>query len=87
MDLSVQPPRGGDQELGGWSWLPRMVDKARATYQGNPAAYKHPCSRDHMLLAELGLTVEDFRGVIESTTTDEQVLEAVLAMRQEKGLA
>ncbi|GAB4259859.1 MAG: hypothetical protein Kow00122_17190 [Thermoleophilia bacterium] len=86
MDLSAQSPRSGDEQLGGWPWLPRMIDKARATYQGNPGTYKHPCARDQALLADLGLSAHEFRVIIESTTTDEQVLEAVLALRRERGL-
>lgn len=74
MDLTVNPPRPGNLELGGWPWLPRMIDKARAKYHGNPGAFSHPCPRDLRLLTELGITVEEFKGIIDSTDTDEEVL-------------
>jgi len=79
MDLTVTPPRHGDEKLGGWAWLPRMIDKARATYHGNPGSFSHPCSRDRRLLAELDLTEEDFKEIIDSTTTDEEVLARIVA--------
>ena len=86
MDLTTQPPRAGSLQLGGWSWLPRMIDKARATYYGNPGSYVHPCGRDRMLLSELGISTEDFKTVIDAGPTDEDVLEALVALRQAKGL-
>jgi hypothetical protein len=30
-DLTVEAPRGLNAELEGYAWLPRMLDKARAT--------------------------------------------------------
>lgn len=81
MDLTVHPPRPGDQRLGTWPWLPRMIDKARATYHGNPGSFAHPCPRDLRLLGELGLTKEDFKEIIDTTSTDEEVLARVEAHR------
>ena len=81
MDLTVNPPRSGDQELGGWQWLPRMIDKARATYHGDPGSFSHPCARDLRLLSELGLTTEQFKEIIDATATDEEVLAHIEALR------
>ncbi|GAB4244494.1 MAG: hypothetical protein Kow00129_04100 [Thermoleophilia bacterium] len=77
MDLTKQQPRPGSEKLGEWAWLPRMIDKARAKYQGNIGEYAHPCGRDRMLLAELGISAEEFREVIENTETDAEVLRAL----------
>lgn len=85
MDLTQQQPRPGSEKLGDWPWLPRMIDKARAKYQGNIGSYSHPCGRDRMLLGELGITAEEFREIIESTESDEQVLAQVEDLRAEKG--
>jgi Domain of unknown function (DUF5069) len=73
-------------ELGGWAWLPRMIDKARATYHGNPGSFAHPCSRDRGLLAHLGISTEEFREIIDGTSSDEAVLAEVHALRDRKGL-
>lgn len=81
MDLTRKPPRSGAEKLGEWPWLPRMIDKARATYYGNPGSYKHPCPRDVRLLRELGISVERFKEIIDSAETDAEVLERVEALR------
>ena len=86
MDLSVESPRPGHLALGGWPWLPRMIDKARAKYYGNIGTYAHPCGRDLSLLRDLGLTVEEFKEVIDTTSTDEEVLLEVERRRASKGL-
>jgi hypothetical protein len=86
-DLTIHPPRPGSAELGGWAWLPRMIDKARATYHGNPGSFAHPCSRDRALLAQLGMSTEEFRDIIDRTASDEAVLAEVRAIRDAKGLA
>ena len=82
MDLTAHPPRPGTEELGGWSWLPRMIDKARATYHGNPGSFSHPCPRDLRLLRELGLTTEEFKEIIDAAPTDEEVLVLIEEHRQ-----
>lgn len=82
MDLAAHPPRPGSEELGGWPWLPRMIDKARATYHGNPGSFAHPCPRDLRLLSELGLSIEDFKEIIDATATDEEVLALVEERRR-----
>lgn len=81
MDLTQHPPRPGDVALGGWSWLPRMIDKARAKYHGNPGSFSHPCARDHRLLLELGISTEEFKEIIDTTTTDDEVLMRVEELR------
>lgn len=35
-------PRPGDLELGGYRWLPRMIDKARADADGSIGDYCYP---------------------------------------------
>jgi quercetin dioxygenase-like cupin family protein len=55
-DLSGDPPRGLDAELEGYAWLPRMLDKARATLAGTPGRYVFGCPVDHTCLARLGIS-------------------------------
>ena len=63
-----------------------MIDKARATYHGNPGSFAHPCSRDRVLLAQLGISTEEFREIIDRTSSDEAVLAELHALRDRKGL-
>ena len=86
-NLTVHPPRAGSVALGGWGWLPRMIDKARATYHGNPGSFAHPCSRDRVLLSQLGMSTEEFREIIEQTSSDEAVLAEIEAFRDRKATA
>jgi hypothetical protein len=84
VDLTVEAPRPGHLALGEWPWLPRMIDKARAKYHGNIGTYAHPCSRDLVLLRDLGLTPEEFKEIIDVTSTDEEVLREVQNRRAGK---
>jgi len=86
VDLRVEAPRPGHLALGDWPWLPRMIDKARAKYYGNIGTYAHPCGRDLSLLRDLGLTVDEFKEIIDATTTDDEVLQEVERLRGSKGL-
>lgn len=57
-DLAVEDPRGLDAELEGYAWLPRMLDKARATLAGTPGRYQFGCPVDHTCMARLGVEPE-----------------------------
>jgi hypothetical protein len=50
-DLTAQAPRGLDAELEGYAWLPRMLDKARATLAGTAGSYLFGCPVDHICIA------------------------------------
>src|ERR1700755_2200056 len=55
-DLTAHAPRGLDAELEGYAWLPRMLDKARATLAGQAGRYPFGCPVDHTCRARLGVT-------------------------------
>lgn len=57
-DLTTEAPRGLDAELEGYAWLPRMLDKARATLVGTAGSYLFGCPVDHTCMARLGITPE-----------------------------
>lgn len=58
LDLTTHEPRGLAEELEGYAWLPRMLDKARATLAGTPGRYQFGCPVDHTCMARLGITPE-----------------------------
>jgi len=74
MDLTKSYPRPGEQIVGGYAWLARLIDKARAYNQGTLGDNIYPCPIDKELLAELNLTGEEFAGIVEHSPTDEDVL-------------
>jgi quercetin dioxygenase-like cupin family protein len=57
-DLAVVEPRGLDAELEGYAWIPRMLDKARATLAGTDGPYRFGCPVDHTCMARLGVSPE-----------------------------
>jgi len=74
MDLTNNFPRPGEYVLGGYPWLARMIDKARAYNEGTLGDYIYPCPIDKELLSELNLTGVEFAEIVEQTDSDEQVL-------------
>jgi quercetin dioxygenase-like cupin family protein len=56
--LAIVEPRGLDAELDGYAWIPRMLDKARATLAGANGSYLFGCPVDHTCMARLGVSPE-----------------------------
>src|SRR5947209_15184690 len=76
-DLSAQEPRGLNAELGGYAWLPRMLDKARATLAGTAGSYQFGCPVDHTCMARLGVTPELVLDLAARHADDRSVLHAL----------
>jgi hypothetical protein len=74
MDLNTAFPRAGETVLGGYPWLARMIDKARAYNEGTLGDYIYPCPIDKELLAEINFTGEEFAEIVEQCQTDAEVL-------------
>lgn len=82
LDLRTCRPRPMEATLGGYPWLPRMIDKARAARAGTLGPYVHPCPIDRTCLALLGLDAHEFGDVVERQRSDD----AVLAALQDRGI-
>lgn len=76
-DLAVEEPRGPRVELDGYPWLPRMLDKARATLAGTAGDYLFGCPVDHTCLARLGISPELLLSLAARHGDDSVVLEAL----------
>jgi quercetin dioxygenase-like cupin family protein len=63
-----------DARLGGYPWLPRMIDKARASRRGTLGDAIYPCPIDQSLLARLGIPPWTFADIAERATSDEDIL-------------
>src|SRR4051794_25432201 len=48
--------RRRNDELDGYVYLPRMIDKARATLDGTSGDYPFGCPLDHTCMARLGVS-------------------------------
>jgi hypothetical protein len=75
MDLTKSYPRPGHILLGGYPWLARCIDKARAYNEGTLGDYIYPCPIDKELLGELNFTGEELAEIVDQSKTDEDVLE------------
>ncbi|MFQ5482657.1 MAG: DUF5069 domain-containing protein [Nitrospinaceae bacterium] len=59
-DLSKEFPRSPRQEMAGLVWVPRMLDKARASLHGQLGEYIFPCPMDKVVLEFLQIDADDF---------------------------
>jgi hypothetical protein len=74
-NLKVEPPRSGREMLGGFAWLGRMTDKARAKHAGTLGDYVSLCPMDETFLRKCGIAEAEFLELIASEHDDEQVAE------------
>jgi hypothetical protein len=73
-DLATEEPRPMDEELAGYAWLPRLIEKARAFAAGTLGTYVHPCPVDRKALGLLGIDAVRFRAIATSAHTAADVL-------------
>ncbi|MFL5864161.1 MAG: DUF5069 domain-containing protein [Solirubrobacteraceae bacterium] len=76
-DLTRQAPRGLDEELEGYAWLPRMLDKARASLAGTAGSYQFGCPVDHTCMARLGIEPQLVLDLAARYADDHDVLHAL----------
>jgi hypothetical protein len=78
-DLAAQTARALDAELEGHAWLPRMLDKARATLAGTAGSHPFGCPVDHTCMARLGIAPELVLDLAARHADDHAVLDALRA--------
>lgn len=67
-------PRRGRDVYGGYNWLLRVFDKARAAKDGTIHDYIYPCPIDKAVFEIWGITSADFDQAVAANTTDDQIL-------------
>ena len=67
-------PRRGREVYGGYNWLLRVFDKARAARNGTIHDYVYPCPMDRGVFERWGISSEEFDAALETCTTDDQIL-------------
>lgn len=80
LDLRNESPRRWNEELDRVTWLPRLIDKARAALHGTLGTYLYgqsPVDRD--FLHTLGLGHRDFAEIVANAPDDRAVVDALLA--------
>lgn len=67
-------PRRGRDEIGGFLWLARVFDKARASRDGTIFDYLFPCPIDRGVFDRWGITSRMFDAALDSCATDREIL-------------
>jgi uncharacterized protein DUF5069 len=67
-------PRRGREPLGGYLWLARVYDKARAKANRTNGAYDYPCPIDRGMMRQWGVAPQDFTTAVAENSTDDQIL-------------
>ena len=73
-DLRTAFPRGGREELGGYVWLARLIDKARAERAGTHGEYSAYCPISLGFLERAGYSRDAFATLIERDVSDEDIV-------------
>jgi hypothetical protein len=74
LDLTHDVPRSPFDELGGFPWLPRMLDKARAHFAGTRGEYSaYPCAGDKNFLDFFGLDADALGALVRDGESDEAI--------------
>jgi quercetin dioxygenase-like cupin family protein len=76
-DLSVVEPEPFDCQIDGYAYIPRMLDKARATLAGTQGRYMFGCPVDHTCMARLGIAPELVLELASTYDDDRDVLAAL----------
>lgn len=79
-NLIVRPPRRWSEELAGVKWLPRLIDKARASQAGTLGSYLYGQSPiDADFLHQLGMGHTTFEALLAQASDDAAVITALRA--------
>ena len=73
-DLRIHEPRPMDETLEGYAWLPRLIDKARASRAGTLGDLVHPCPVDKKCLGLLGIDATTFGDIAGELGDDHAIL-------------
>ena len=74
-DLTRRPPRSPRVRLGGYTILPRILDKARATLAGTSGEYIYNNPNDRRFFEFTGITAEALLEQVKSGAGDWELLE------------
>ncbi|MBC5798948.1 MAG: DUF5069 domain-containing protein [Candidatus Eremiobacteraeota bacterium] len=68
-------PRRGREEFGGYLWLLRLIDKARAAAAGTIHDYIYPCPMDQGVMERWGITAADFDAAVRTHGSDDAIVQ------------
>src|SRR5437667_10674322 len=83
-NLTQRPPRSPRSRLGGYTLLPRMLDKGRATLAGTNGEYHYNCPLDQRFLSFVGIDGKKLLAELKQGKGDGEILEWVQSHAQHK---
>ena len=83
-DLTQRPPRSVRARLGGYTLLPRMLDKCRAELAGTAGSFHYACPNDQRILTFLGIDADALRTEVASGNGDGEILEWITLNQRER---
>ena len=72
-NLTKEPPRSPRSRLAGYALMARMIDKGRASIEGNAGEYHYACPLDQMLFEFKGVEAGEVKNLLGSGATDDEV--------------
>ena len=74
LDLTTGVPRSPYDQIEGFAWLPRMIDKVRALNAGKIGDYTpFPCGGDKRFLSEAGVEADAFKAHVDAGKSDAEI--------------
>ncbi len=87
LDLTSAPPRAPHAELRGITFLPRSIDKARASLPGGDLGEYAISGFTAMMLEECAISLHDFIATVRDAATEDDVAAFVEAHAKPGGIA
>jgi len=84
VDLTQRPPRSARTRLGGYSLLPRMLDKCRAELLGKHGSFHYACPNDQRILQFLSIDPAALKTEVAKGKGDGEILEWLRANQSNK---
>ena len=83
-DLTQRPPRSARCRLGGYVYLPRMLDKGRAEIAGKNGEFHYDCPLDQRIINFLGINAAALKAELATGKGDGEILEWINANAKNK---
>jgi hypothetical protein len=73
-NLTKESPRSPRNRLAGYALMARMIDKGRASIEGNVGEYHYACPLDQMLFEFKGVKADEVKKLLSSGATDDEIV-------------
>jgi hypothetical protein len=73
-NLTIESPRSPRERLAGYALMARMIDKGRASIEGNAGEYHYACPLDQMLFQFKGVEADEVKKLLGSGASDDEIV-------------